>query len=568
LVVSNELTLVVTNQFGIPFVNVNDLPYGNDISYPSWGGWNLRRFDTNSFQVPLMVSQTFTNGIYLRQSPFVVPLAPPRWDAITIPRIWMGLQFRLHYFLIDTSVNRIVDFVNIVDTQQRVDITAELAQGATGVISLNLSEQWATNAYRFGALVGIMNQIFASEGQGGTISDWRDTYPPSIAGQEQTFRNRLNNGGTNSFLAPYSPARTVWQHISLQANDPLVHYMGTDLTSTNGALAAHNRVDLTPATPVLANLGNVNAAYQPWGGNSVGGGSSINPNPEFDVNYQVKDPMIYQSDNWNFPTGEALSFEWLGRVHRGTPWQTVYLKPPNLSISEWAQWDNDNVVPTNGNVIFVDAGFSHPINDWNFASLWARWLNTNDLSTLLSINSTDTNAWAARLDGLTALTNSAVGELDPTTISSNSPQAGIIAQAIQAARANTDPMNGAVFPNHVFQDIGDVLATPQLSVASPFLNTASMNSVGAGGITDEALEKIPTQLLPLLRADSFGKIVPANGQLEMSFSGYDDHAYAIEASSNFIDWIAISTNCPSDGNFGITIPATSGQQFYRSVLLH
>jgi hypothetical protein len=480
----------------------------------------------------------------------------------------MGLRFRLRYCLIDTSVDRVIDFVNIVNTQPRMDISAELPQGATGGISLNLADQWATNSPPYGALVGVMNQIFASEGNGGTIADWHDL-PANIASEENTFRKWIFNGGTNSFQAPYSPSRTIFQHISLQANDPLVHYLGTDLTGTNGALTTHNRVDLNPQTKPLDNLNQLNLAYQPWGGNITrAGGSSLNPNPAFDLNYQVKDPMIYQSDNWDFPTGESLSFEWLGRVHRGTPWQTVFLKPSNLSVSDWLAWNNDTILITNGNFLLIDAVLNHPNNDWPIASLWAQWLNTNDLSTLLSINNTDTNAWAARLDGLTALTNSAPGELDPVIISSNSPQAGIIAQAIQTARANTDPMNGAVFPNHAFQDVGDVLATPQLSVASPFINTNGLSTPSANGITDEALEKIPTQLLPLLRVDSFGKIIPADGQIEMSFSGYDGHTYAIEASSNLTDWVIISTNCPSDGNFGITNIPTPGQQFYRSVLLH
>ncbi|HEY2082031.1 MAG TPA: hypothetical protein VGI88_04555 [Verrucomicrobiae bacterium] len=566
LVVTNELTVVVTNQFGVSFVTMTNRPYGNDLSTNSWPGWGLKRSD-NSFQVPLMISDTFTNALYLQHAPFVVPVAPPQWDATVVPRIWIGLRFRLRYCLIDTSVDRVIDFVNIVNTQPAVDISGILGLGASGRISLNLADQWATNTSPYGALVGVMNQIFASEGQGGTIADWHDL-PANIASEENTFRHWINNGGVNSFLAPYSPSRTIYQRISLQANDPLVHYLGTDLTSTNGPLSNYNRVDLLPRTIPLDNLNQLNLAYQPWGGNITRpGGTSLNPNPEFDLNYQVKDPRVYQSDNWDFPTGEALSFEWLGRLHRGTPWQTVFLKPSNLAVSEWLRWNNDTILITNGYSLLLDAVLTHPNNDWPIASLWAQWLNTNDLSTLLSINNTDTNAWAARLDGLTALTNSAAGELDPITISSNSLDAGFIAQAIQTARANTST-DSVIFPNHAFQEVGDVLATPQLSVASPFINTNGLSTPSANGLTDEALEKIPTQLLPLLRVDSFGKIVPADGEIAMSFSGYDGHTYAIEASSNLTDWVVISTNCPSDGNFGITNTPTPGQQFYRSVLLH
>jgi hypothetical protein len=315
-----------------------------------------------------------------------------------------------------------------------------------------------------------------------------------------------------------------------------------------------------PGAP-LGNLTNLNYAYQPWGGWHLPNHSSSYPTP-YDVDLRVKDPRVQQSDDWNFPTGESLSFEWLGRVHRGTPWQTVFLKPSNETLAEWRAWNNDTAFITNGDNVSIDAAFSHPTNDWQFASLWARWLNTNDLFTLLPINNTDTNAWAARLDGLIALTNAAVGELDPITINSNSPQAGVMAQAIQAARGN-----------QLFRDVGDVLATRELSVGSPFLYTNGMSSFGltglkANGITDEALEKIPTELLPLLRADSFGQIAPGDSEVHLSFSGYDGHAYVIETSSNFVDWTVISTNFSSDGNFVITNTVSSDQQYFRSVLLH
>ncbi len=364
--------------------------------------------------------------------------------------------------------------------------------------------------------------------------------------------------------------------VSWQANDPLVHYTAPDLTSTNGILANLNLVTLLPPVgPATTNLASVNFSYQPWGGYHLPNGGPIRGTP-FDYDVRVKDPGVQQSDNWDFPSGEPLRFDWLGRVHRGTPWQTIFLKPSNEAVDDWRNWCNDNVLITNGNVIFIDAAFIHPFNDWRIASLWARWLNTNDLSTLLSISNPDTNAWAARLDGLTALTNSAPGELDPITITSNSPQARIIAQAIQTTRANTNSTNGFVFLNHAFQDVGDVLATPQLSVASPFLNTnaqpgvigTGLSSPGANGINDEAFEKIPSQLLLLIRTDSVGEIEPANGQVTMSFSGYDGHVYAIEVSSNLADWTIISTNSPVDGVFSTTNTAPTDRQFYRSVRLH
>jgi hypothetical protein len=566
LVVSNAMSIIITNQFGPTLLEVTNLAFGTDTYFTNWPGWSEQISD-NSFQIPLYASQVYTNGIYDRTA--VIPLAPPMWDAAFLPRLWMELQFRLRFVLIDTAANRVVDFVNLVSAEPVVDITGVLASGSTENPSLNLNpyEQWATNSAAGGALMGILNQIFASGGEGGVISDWRDT-APNIAAAQSRFRNLVNNGGTNNFQAPYTPARTIYQLISLQANDPLVHYTIPDLTSTNGIMAPLNRVTLLPQFQTLSNLLQLNYAYQPWGGRHLPGGAPLNSNPMFDYNVQVKDPIVQQSDDWDFPTGESLSFEWLGRVHRGSPWQTVFLKPSNLTVEQWRTWNNDNIFLTNGNALSIDAAFTHPNNDWRIAGLWAQWLNTNDIFTLLSVNDPDTNAWAARLDGLSALTNAAPGELDPVTISSNSPQAGIIAQAIQTARANSNATNGILFPSHAFQGVGDVLAAPQLSIASPFLNTVGMNHLSANGITDEAMEKIPAQLVPLLRADSFGKIVPANGRLAMSFSGYDGHPYALEVSSNLTDWVIISINLPSDGSFGTTNTATSSQQFYRSILMH
>ena len=47
-------------------------------------------------------------------------------------------------------------------------------------------------------------------------------------------------------------------------------------------------------------------------------------------NYAYKDPLVTSSDNWAFPTNKFPTVGWLGRVHRGTPWQTVFLKAANI----------------------------------------------------------------------------------------------------------------------------------------------------------------------------------------------------------------------------------------------
>jgi hypothetical protein len=196
-----------------------------------------------------------------------------------------------------------------------------------------------------------------------------------------------------------------------------------------------------------------------------------------------------------------------------------------------------------------------PVQDWHLASLLTSLFNTNNLATLFRVNNPDPNAWQGLLNGLTALTNTP-DQFDSILISSNSSQASVIANAIQSERVAQ--------PGQFFSDVGDILATPQLAEQSPFLTGLNTNI-----ISDADYEIIPSQLLSLLRADSVGSIALMNSQMIVQFTGYDGHAYAIQTSSDLVNWVSISTNCPVNGAFSFTNPAmlNSNQQFYRSVLL-
>jgi hypothetical protein len=274
--------------------------------------------------------------------------------------------------------------------------------------------------------------------------------------------------------------------------------------------------------------------------------------------------LVYSPDNWDFPNGQISNLNWIGQVHRGTPWQTIYLKSSAVALSLWENWAGD----TNDE----DAQLTSPTNDWHLASLLVSLLNTNDFRSLLSVNNPDTNAWLALFDGLMAWTNSSpdiqistnyefgtIPSYDAVTISSNSIPAGALVGAIQSARINQ--------PNQFFRDVGDILAAPELTEQSPFLNWND-SAQQEYGISDEAYEKIPGQLLPRLRADAVGSAASSNHQLTVQFTGYDGHAYAIEVSSNLVDWERVSTNYPANGAFNFTNAAViNASQFYRSILL-
>jgi hypothetical protein len=210
--------------------------------------------------------------------------------------------------------------------------------------------------------------------------------------------------------------------------------------------------------------------------------------------------------------------------------------------------------------VTYDAFFTQPTNDWRIASLLVSLLSTNDPRSLASVNQPDATAWRGLLDGLTVLSNSASLEFDPVIISSNSPQAVIVAAALDTARFSQ--------PGQHFRDVADLLATPELSLASPWLDTNGMTRLLAS-VNDEACEALPAQLLTLLRPDSLGSVSQAGGTLQFQFSGFDGFAYAVQTSSNLVDWIAVSTNYPVNGSFPFTNTPSPGslRRFYRSVLL-
>ena len=278
----------------------------------------------------------------------------------------------------------------------------------------------------------------------------------------------------------------------------------------------------------------------------------------------LKDPLVRVSDNWNFPSNQPLNFSWLGQVHRGTPWQTVYLKSADILSTDLAAWMN-----WSGSANAFLATNSAPINDWQLAGLLISLLGTHGQS--LSVNNSNTNAWLGVMDGFVVESNDPVQlQLTSLILSANSPQAGILLTGIRQKRLTQ--------PGGFFHHVSDLLVVPELTDASPYLLTNYLDgdgvqlglaSIYAGAITDAALEKIPSQLLPLLRVDSLGALVATNGPLRVTFTGDDNYSYAVEASSNLVDWVRLSTNQPANGEFGFT-PENSPlvpQQFYRSVLL-
>jgi len=227
------------------------------------------------------------------------------------------------------------------------------------------------------------------------------------------------------------------------------------------------------------------------------------------LDLRVKDPGVQQSDDWNFPTGASLGFEWLGRVHRGTPWQTVYMKSPIITMKDWQNWSGSLINNTNpvNNRAFADASLTMPNSDYQLFDLFTTSPNPSASVGQLNVNQTNLAAWSAVLTAVNVITNGngfgstyipPAGIYDP---SNPTPVAKIWLGILKAKNNNTT--NGLVFPNHTFQHAGDVLAAPELTVASPYVPRGGVSTTGG----DEVYERIPQQIMSLLTLNQSPRFV-------------------------------------------------------------
>ena len=517
LIVTNRVSMAVYNQFNQPVaptgtnnftVGINSLINGNT--------WKASR-ELASFRLPLM-----TNRIVLDSAAFVSRATPPQFipyhtnlafevtTNFLMPQWTLAISNRLQYVLLDASSGRVVDFVSLTGLVSRINITRELM----GNPDFGDGKFWNTNTLK-GMPIGVQNQILASLGD--EDADWNSFTSQGAQGQDkQKAIKRFNEfmgrvASTNlieigtSMQAPYTPTRKLYQYATWQANDPLVHYALEDLTDPTRT----NTIQIVKppqVSPTNSNLGLLNTRYSPWGGNTNKTAAS-DPNA---FNLAVKDPGMRSSDNWDFPTNKLATLGMLGRVHRGTPWQTVYLKSQATPQANWDQWAGSSAY---FNRFTPTYGWSHPTNDWLLAELFTTALNDNAARGLLSVNQTNIGAWSAVLSGLTMRTNiipnrairlTSLPQLtNSVLVEPDSMQLHTIVGGVINARAKR--------PGGVFGRLGDVLSTPELTVNSPYLNISTPLQLQAG-LDDRAVEWIPQQILSLLKQDDPRVVIYAYGQ--------------------------------------------------------
>lgn len=230
--------------------------------------------------------------------------------------------------------------------------------------------------------------------------------------------NQAMNTNVTSIQSPFNPTRVVSLSATWEANDPLVHTMLKDLENQFLPVLITNHPARSPIAPpgslfrmingVPINYG-VNFAYQPWGTvpdiaryaayqnianfrDAQGQGYYAVAPPAFDQ--RLKDPGAFRSDEWDFPQRKFANLGWIGRVHRGTPWQTFYLKSDAPNPTNWFYW--------------AHSFETNPTNDWRLAEVFTAAIDSDATRGLLSVNQTNPAAWSAALAGTLVLTNTSV----------------------------------------------------------------------------------------------------------------------------------------------------------------
>lgn len=530
-----ELTMVLTNsdsfqypptpvkfQIGGPIIGLGATQLvANALQGTGWGPGNARSTpNPKSFVIPLLTNFTFVPFAQYRQAPpglFQIPANQTlTWslnqqNVFLEPRWTLSMTNRLRCLIVDGgSGGRVVDYVQLAGLDASRDLSAEAT-------SDDRFGMFATNSAKFGPLTmpeGVVNQLRIALGNPPVGDDTWSEYggvgarSDSITKFTQyVYGNNGNQPGpVPAMQVPFTASARRYQILTWQANDPLVHYLASDLYFA----PASNNVPLTASSlipSVTNNFYTWNNRYSPWNGRPTG-------TPESDPyawETAVKDPALWSSDFWDFPNNKFPNIGWLGRVHRGTPWQTVYMKSTDMTrtnLAGWGDWAGvPNFVVQPATLPPVPVGLiSAPFNDWQLFDLFTTAINENASRGRLSVNQTGLAAWSAVLSGVIVLTNTPAGPaplviepagpFDPTF--GPLPPVAQIVQGIYNAHFLTNRFGFPVFRNRTFGSAGEVLSAAELTERSPFLNTTNLHSLAAGGITDEIMERIPQQIMSLL----------------------------------------------------------------------
>ena len=442
------------------------LPVSGDLNIP---GFNLGQLQT-------------TNGVF--QSADLSQTTWPVYNwTLTVTNLVM-------YALVDPNTRQVFDFVNLgpfgtnlvltnILTSASISHYTQPGGGSGSGVPASSANYWDPTPVPGGFSRGLLNQIT----NGASLDQY---FAAELKGSNTVFINGSNTIVNSNlyFSCSNDVAATVFTGVTntLLVNDPLVHYTVGDLTPP-----------LADSSLILTH----NSRYEPW------------PTPSentFRANMTLKDPLIFQSDNWNFPANKFPSIGWLGRVHRGTPWQTIFMKADTSPLVAPGLTQSEQTWITS----WASTLDTYPTNDYTLLDLFTAAPNDNAVRGLLSVNQTNSAPWYALFSGLAVNTNISYNpaiHLPPPGPNMVLDPTNNITQLLDGMVVITNDSNGKSVTNFIaginsarnaeadqtFHSLGRVFNAPMLSIDSPFLPGP------AGEFTDAEVEAIPQQVAGLLK---------------------------------------------------------------------
>jgi hypothetical protein len=498
----------------------------NYFVYPTPGFWPGESKDggAQQFTNSLVLSPVFETNVLdwaIRQNILSSPTNLNTNFTVTINN-------RLNFYILDIDRNnnpRIVDFVTLNRPRNQFEIGRKMDEDLpeSNDPSGLLVKIWSSARDQTYNTLGIRNQLGMSQVYQAVSDNVWGNYDSTVLSKADAAIkfNRfmtLKEVGTNQ--APFTPTRLIVQANYYQVDDPLVHYNFEDLRNdTSKEVYGTERLN-SARTNLNVSMGQVNLKAHAWNRGEIGN-SSVTPSlPGEDLlDPRLRDPGLLHPEYWDFPTNLFANIGWLGRVHRGTPWQSIYLKSrgPNTA----AIWREHS-----GNQRHLNsANLMQPPRDWELLDIFTTAPHPNATRGRLSINQANLAAWSAVLSG--AVTSEAIPHPDDAsfTASTNvvmapaaiSPDIEHIVEGINLQRVlvSSNRYNG--YLHAPFNKLSDLMSTPELSEASPFLN-ADINQfdgykpTGTAIITDADYERIPQQILSLVKLGEPRFVVYAWGQ--------------------------------------------------------
>lgn len=518
----NRITSFITNNGALvgPLTNripVDLYPTNAGISTAIFGGYGpTQRIPAGGF-----VAAKLPEQVFLRLTNTV---SPP--DRGGVSNQWsVTVTNNVRFFMVETNEageEVLVDAVSLGGLRVHFDIGDEWASKLEFVSSPGeLTRIWDNSVHRSGLSLGVTNQISISRGVPNLPAQYWEDYSADATQRGMTtsfdewFATTNESTVTISNTAPFSPYRVMVQTNLWQANDPLVHYTSDDLDRSGDSYTVSSPRSFNGLPGPSRNPRSI-----PWGGQLYS--SSIQG--EYDA--QLRDSSVAGSDYWKFPDGPFANVGWLGRVHRGTPWQTIYFKSAPVGLGRWKDHSGRTRSDTYADSI-------HPIRDWRLLDYFTTTIHPNASRGRLSINQSGLAAWSAVLSGVMAST--ATNQLNPPLGRAPIQSTNVIigpAGVYDPADLTTHPEVVRIVdginkvrnskPNREFSRLSEILAVPELSFLSPCLTNPFVIPVQLDPayppvqvpteVSDSDYERLPEQILGLLKVGVPRFVVYAWGQ--------------------------------------------------------